>query len=115
MSLENLDENNSKNILKDIASKLEAISKKNDLILEGVVNTLKEIVKNQSNINNKLIQFQMELQKTQAYTKDSAILISGIQNDLDDTKTSFDLINERLDNIQNDILNIKIFKTVENI
>ena len=115
MSLENFDDNNTKNILKDITNKLNVISQKNDLILEGVVNTLQEIVKNQSNINSKLLQLQNDIQKNQAYVKDSAILSSGIQNDVDDIKVSLDAISEHLDVIQTDVLNIKIFKTVENI
>ena len=115
MSLENFDENNTKNILKDMASKMEAISQKNDLILEGVVNILQEVVKNQSNVNNRIAQLQSDIQKNQAYTKDSAILISGIQNDVDDIKSSLEAMDEHLDTIQNDIANIKIFKTVENL
>ena len=115
MSLENFDENKTKNILKDMASKMEAISQKNDLILEGVVNILQEVVKNQSNVNNRIAQLQSDIQKNQAYTKDSAILISGIQNDVDDIKSSLEAMDEHLDTIQNDIANIKIFKTVENL
>ena len=115
MSLENFDENNTKNILKDMTSKIKAISQKNDLILEGVVNILQEVVKNQSNINNRIAQLQSDIQKNQAYTKDSAILISGIQNDVDDIKSSLEAMDEHLDAVQNDIANIKIFKTVENL
>jgi len=126
MGLENFDDNNTKNFIKEINSKLESLSKeinskleslskKNDLILEGVVNTLREIIKNQSNINNKFLQLQSDLQKNQAYVKDSAILISGIQNDIDDIKSSLSAVDEHLDNVQNDILNIKIFKTVEKL
>ena len=85
------------------------------MILEGVVNTLREIIKNQSNINSKFLQLQGDLQKNQAYVKDSAILISGIQNDIDDIKSSLSAVDEHLDNVQNDILNIKIFKNVEKL
>ena len=99
----------------NLLNKIDYLSVQLKYVLEGLVNVLKTldaIEKKQNTFENQIASIQRTVSRNQSYTRDLIMINNNIQSDVDDLKDNDNEMHSKLDVLDNDINNVKIFKYV---